>query len=235
MMRRAVIMVFLLQLLLPGPVFAGMEDDPLLFAGFADEFEWRDANEGDLLVWDFEGWIGKDLDKFRWKTEGETINGQVEVAELQLLYSRAISTYWDFNIGWRTDFEPASGRDWAVLGLQGLAPYFFKLDGALFFGNSGQVAVRLQAEYDFMFTQKLILSPELEINAYSKHDATNGIGSGFSNLELALRLRYEIRREFAPYVGINWEKKFGNTADFSRNRGKQTTDTQLVIGIRAWF
>ena len=145
----------LLLLSAPELVIAHGEDDPMLIAVYADDVEWRDTNEGDSFSWDAQGWVGKDLNKFWWKTEGATHKGSVEDAELQLLYSRAMTTHWNFNVGVRTDPEPASGRDWAVVGIQGLAPYFFEIDATLFFGSSGQVAARLKAEYEFMVTQKL--------------------------------------------------------------------------------
>lgn len=238
-MRRQTAMgkfLLVLLILIATPLFAGdMEDDPTLFAVFIDEFEWRDADEGGLLVWDAQGWIGKDLNKFWWKSDGGLDGGDVDDAEMQFLYSRAIATFWDVQIGLRTDIEPDHGHDWAVIGVQGLTPYFFELEAALFIGKSGQVEARLEAEYEFLFTQKLILSPELEINAYKKDDPDLRIGSSLSDVELSLRLRYEVRREFAPYIGVNWEKKFGKTADYARTDGFGTSETQLVVGIRAWF
>ena len=116
-----------------------------------------------------------------------------------------------------------------------LAPYLFEVDGGIFIGESGQVGARLEAEYEYLLTQRLILSPEIEVDFYSKDDEAVGIGSGLSDLELGLRLRYEIRREFAPYIGVNWTKQFGQTADFARDEGEDTSDVQFVAGIRAWF
>jgi len=116
-----------------------------------------------------------------------------------------------------------------------LAPYFFELDTALFIGESGRTAFRVQAEYELMFTQKLILTPEVEINFYGQNDVDLEIGSGLSDIEAGLRLRYEVRREFAPYIGVNWNKRFGNSADFSRSSGKSVDDFQWVVGVRAWF
>ena len=130
---------------------------------------------------------------------------------------------------------PTPNRDWFAVGFQGLAPYFFEIDAAAFIGNNGQTALRLEAEYEIMLTQKLILTPEVEINAYSKDDEATGVGSGLSDIELGLRLRYEIRREFAPYIGVNWNKTYGDTANFSRDEGEDVSDTQFVVGIRAWF
>ena len=238
-MRRQTIigtLLLLLTFLAGTPLYAGeMEDDPTLFAVFVDQFEWRDTEDDDSLVWDVHGWIGKDLNKFWWKSDSELEGGDAENAELQFLYSHAIAPFWEVQTGWRTDIETDFGRDWAVIGVQGLAPYFFKVDAALFIGSSGRTAARLEVEYSFLFTQKLILTPEIEINAYGEDDLALRIGSGLSNTELGLRLRYEIRREFAPYIGLNWEKKYGTTADYARDDGLKTSDLQLVIGIRAWF
>ena len=181
--QKQIIGKLLLALTLPAvaPLYGGeMEDDPTLFAIFADQFEWRDAEDDGLLVWDAQGWIGKDLNKFWWKTDGEMDGGDIENAELQFLYSRSITTFWEVQAGWRTDIEPDPGRDWAVIGIQGLAPYFFEVDAALFIDSSGRVAARLEAEYEILVTQKLILAPEVEINASSEDDPALRIGSGLS-------------------------------------------------------
>lgn len=236
MKRHTVTAILLLTLLKISPMYAGeMEDDPTLYAYFVDQFEWRDAEVDELMVWDVQGWIGKDLNKFWWKTDGEVEGGDVKGAELQVLYSHAIAPFWDIQVGLRSDIKPDSGRDWAVIGIQGLAPYFFEVDAALFIGSSGRVAARLEADYEVLLTQKLILSPEVEINIFGEDDPALRIGSGLSDVELGLRLRYEIHREFAPYIGINWEKKFGTSADYARDDGIETSDWQLVVGIRAWF
>jgi copper resistance protein B len=138
-------------------------------------------------------------------------------------------------VGYRRAFYPDADRDYGVLAFKGLAPYLFEMDADLFIGSSGQVGARLDAEYEYMFTQKLILSPEIEMNFYSKDDPEIGIGSGLANMELGLRLRYEIRREFAPYIGVNWSQKFGQTADYARDEDENSSDVRFVVGIRAWF
>ncbi len=218
-----------------GLLHAGAADDPLLSKVMLDQLEVRDSDGDNVLAWDAQAWIGKDLEKLWIKTEGEREGGATEEAELQALYSKAVSTYWDFQVGVRHDFQPTPSRSWAVVGFQGLAPYFFEVDTALFIGESGRTALRLEAEYELLFTQRLILTPEIEVNFYGQNDANTGVGSGLSDVELGLRLRYEIRREFAPYIGVNWFKKFGNSADFARSAGQDIDDTQFVIGIRAWF
>ena len=215
--------------------FAGGADDPLLYKVMIDKLEVRNTDGPNPLVLDADAWIGKDLNKFWFKTEVEHVDGDMEEAEVQFLYSRAIAPFWDFQVGWRQDIKPEPDRDFLALGFKGLAPYLFEVDAGLFIGESGQVGARLDAEYEYMFTQKLILSPEIEVHIYSKNDETVGVGSGLSDMELGLRLRYEVRREFAPYIGVNWTKKFGQTADFARDEGEDTSDVQIVVGIRAWF
>ena len=214
---------------------ASAEDDPLLLTVIFDQVETRDATGGDTFSWDAEGWLGKDLDKFWFKTEGERMAGNTDDAELQFLYSKAIARYWDFQLGVRYDFEPSPSRSWAAIGVKGLAPYFFDIDAALFIGDSGRTALRFEAEYELLLTQRLILTPDIEMNLYGKNDPNIGIGSGLSDIEAGLRLRYEIRREFAPYIGVNWSRLFGNTADFARIAGESTSATELVIGLRVWF
>ncbi len=218
-----------------GDATADAIDDPLLLTVIFDQVEMRDATGDDTFSWDVEGWLGKDLDKFWFKTKGERTGGNTDDAELQFLYTKAIDRYWDFQLGVRYDFEPSPSRSWAVIGVKGLAPYFFDIDAALFIGESGRTAFRFEAEYELLLTQRLILTPDIEISLYGKNDPMTGIGSGLSDIEAGLRLRYEIRREFAPYIGINWSRLFGNTADFARTAGESTSETQLVIGLRAWF
>jgi copper resistance protein B len=210
-----------------------MEDDPVLTKFMLDQLEIHDA-EDNPVTWEAEAWIGKDLNKFWLKTEGERVNGENEELEVQALYSRAIAPYWDIQAGLRKDFKP-QGREWGVVGLKGLAPYFFETDIALFAGDNGRTAARIQGEYELLLTQKTILTPEIELNLYGKDDPEMRIGSGLSDISIGLRLRHEFKREFAPYIGVEWTKKFGDTADFARADGSDVSDTQLVTGIRAWF
>ena len=211
-----------------------MEDDPVLTKVMIDQLEVHDADGDNPITWEGEAWIGKDLNKLWFKTEGERVNGNNEEFELQALYSRAIAPYWDAQIGVRKDFEPV-GREWGVIGLKGLAPYFFETDLALFIGDNGRTGARIQSEYELLLTQKTILTPEIELNLYGKNDPEARLGSGLADARVGLRLRHEFRREFAPYIGIEWTKKFGDTADFARADGGDVSDTQLVAGIRAWF
>lgn len=219
----------------PATVSADMEDDPLLLNVMVDELETRGSGSDREDAWNAQGWLGRDLSKIWMKTDGERAFGRTEDAELQLLYGKAVVTYWDFQLGVRHDVEPAPSRTWAAIGFQGLAPYFFEIDAALFVGNSGRTALRFEAEYELLLTQRLILTPEIEANFYGKDDPAIGIGSGLSDTEAGLRLRYEIRREFAPYIGVNWSRVYGETADFVRANGERRSDAQFTIGLRAWF
>ncbi|ODS23795.1 copper resistance protein CopB [Candidatus Endobugula sertula] len=231
------ILVFLLSvLLMPFSTHstAGAKDDPLLLMVTIDQLESRSGDESpDVLEAD--AWIGYDEHKLWLKTEIERVDNTNESAELQLLYGKAVSAYWDFQVGVRRDFDPVPERHWAVVSFQGLAPYYVDIDVALFIGESGHSAFRFEAEYEQMLTQRLALIPELELNFFGKDNPVVDIGSGLANSEFGLRLAYEIRREFAPYIGVNWEAKHGQTKRIAEQHGEHTEDTQFVVGIHAWF
>lgn len=218
------------------PVFAGMGDDPILTKVMIDQFEVRVSDGSNSLGLEADAWMGKDLHKAWFKLDIEKTGTEYEQVELQALYSRAVSTYWDLQMGLRHDAKPAGEtRDWAVIGIRGLAPYYFDVDAALFVGTHGQLALSVNTEYEVMLTQRLVLSPELQVNLFSQNDSAVDQGSGLSDIELGLRLGYEIRREIAPYIGVNWERKFGQTARYARSVGEKTDDLQIVVGFRAWF
>lgn len=202
-----------------------------------DRLEYQ-TNEGDgLLVWDAEGWVGGDYNKLWIKSEGEYLfeRERVEEAELQALYSRAIAPFFDVQAGVRHDFKPDPSRTFGVLGVQGLAPYWFEIDAAGFVSDEGDVSARLEAEYEFLFTQKLILQPRTELNFAVQDVKKLGVGSGLSTAELGLRLRYEIVREFAPYIGVSWTRLVGKTEDFARDEGENVSSVSFVAGVRLWF
>ncbi len=234
--RKKQTLLLILFLLISGLTqAAGKGDDPLLYMLRLDRLELRPDGSDTPFAWDVQGWVGKDLNKAWLKTEGEAVDGSVDSAEVQLLYSRAILPFWDIQLGWRRDIRPEPKRDWLALNLKGLSPYFFDVDAGLFLGESGRLSARLDAEYEYLFTQRLILTPRLSFNLFSKDDPEMGIGSGLSDMEAGLRLRYEIRREFAPYIGVNWEQRFGTTADYAEAAGDDSSDLRFVIGVRAWF
>jgi copper resistance protein B len=210
-------------------------DNPLLGYLLVDHLEAYNDDEDTVYALDARGWIGKDLDKFWLKTDVAYSDGETQEAEIQALYSRGLSAYWDVQMGLRHDERPTPSRDWVVLGMQGLAPYWFEVNTALFIGQSADVAARVQLEYELLFTQQLILTPEVTVDFYGQNDVETGTGAGLSQVNAGLRLRYEIRREFAPYLGVTWTRAFGNTADFLQNHAEEARDTQWVIGFRAWL
>ncbi len=216
-------------------VLAAAEDDPVLYMLKADQLEARDADDGTVTAWEGHLWVGKDLNKLWIKTEGERSSEGTESAEFQFLYSRAIDTNWDLQLGLRHDAKPEPERNWAVFGFYGVSPYWFEIDSALFIEEDGQTNLRFAAEYEFMLTQKWVLSPEVEVNWFSEDDDELGIGSGLADIEAGLRLRYEITRQFAPYVGVNYERLLGDTEDIAKAAGEDTSETQLVAGLRFWF
>lgn len=215
--------------------YAGGNDDPFLVMGKVDQLETRNTEGEDPTVLEGQLWMGHDLSKLWFKVDAERVDGDYEELELQALYSRAIAPFWNLQLGARRDVKSVPDRNWGVVTLQGLAPYEFEVEASLFLGESGRSGVRLAAEYELMLTQRLVLSPELELNAYGHNDPDIGMGAGLADTQIGLRLRYEIRREFAPYVGVNWNKRYGNTADFAATEGGDIEDSQWVVGVRAWF
>jgi copper resistance protein B len=211
-----------------------MEDDAPYGKVLLDQLEWREVQGGSAPAWEFDAWYGNDYNKLWLETEGERVDGEEE-GRVELMWDRIISPWWSLQTGVRQDFGAGPSRTWLDLGIQGLAPYFFEIDAAIYIGEEGRSAARFSGEYDILITQRLILQPELELRAFGKDDPENAIGSGFSDLELGVRLRYEIRREFAPYIGLHWERKFGRTADLARAAGEDPDDLTLVAGLRVWF
>lgn len=182
-----------------------------------------------------QAWYGTDLSKLWFKFDGERSGGHLGASRAELLWDRPVSAYWDVQVGARHDFGEGPGRNWAAFGFQGLAPYWFDVQATAYVGESGRTALRLEVEYDVLLTQRLILQPDLEANFYGKDDPSRDIGSGLSDVEFGLRLRYEITRKFAPYFGVVWSKKFGQTADYVQAVNEDVNDTQLVAGLRLWF
>ena len=202
-----------------------------------DQLEFRSQDGDDIAVWDGQARIGTDLHKLALKSEGEYVldPNSTENAEVQFLYLRMISDFFDVQAGIRHDFQPNPSRSFAVLGVNGLAPQWFEVDASLFLSDEGDVSARFEVEYDILFTQRLVLQPDLEVNVAFSDDEPTGVGSGISNIELGLRLRYEFVREFAPYIGINWERKLGNTSDFARAEGEDDNVFSIVAGVSVFF
>lgn len=214
-----------------------MNNNPLLGYAILNQNELRTGNGNDTYRWEGEGWYGGNLNRAWFKTEGNlnTKTGTLEEGEGQALYSRAITKFFDLQTGVRYDVGQAPSRGWAVFGVQGLAPYFFELGAYGFVSTGGHMAARLETSYDLMLTQRLVLQPQAEVNFYTKSDALRGVGSGLSDLDAGLRLRYEFSRKFAPYIGVTYESKFGKTADFARASGETVHQVRFVFGIRAWL
>lgn len=202
-----------------------------------ERLEARIPTEGgsEGYLWDAQAFYGGDINRLVIKTEGEgEFGGGIEDAEIQALYSRAIGPFFDLQAGVRFDPEPDT-RSHAVIGVQGLAPYMFELDAALFLSDRGDITARIEAEYDQRITQRLILQPRIEAELSAQSIPERGLGAGFTKVEPGLRLRYEIEREFAPYIGIEYEAKTGETADIARAAGEDPDGIKLLIGLRAWF
>lgn len=203
------------------------------FQGDRFETQIHDGAEG--YLWDFQGYYGGTTSRFWFKSEGEGSFGErIEDAEVQALYARAIAPFFDVQAGVRQDL---AGPDttYAVVGVQGLAPYMFEVDAALFVSHRGDITARLEGELDQRITQRLILQPRAEVNVSAQDVPRLGIGAGLDAVEVGVRLRYEIIREFAPYIGIEQSWRVGRSADYARARGEDPSVTNYVVGIRFWF
>jgi copper resistance protein B len=212
--------------------------DRQIFTHFLfNELEGRAGGNGTALRWDDEGWIGTDMNRLWLKSEGFLRNGTVSDGDLEVFYDRPIPRlrYFDAQAGVRVDLDSGPRRTWGAVGIQGLAPHFFEIEPTFYFRDAGHVAGRLTATYDLLITQRLIAQPNLELNFYGKRDPQRGLGTGLSDLDTGIRLRYEISRKFAPYIGFAYTRKHGGTATLSRQAGEPVADPTFVFGLRVWY
>jgi len=208
---------------------ASSADDPLITMLVMDRFEVLN-NDENTKVWEGSFYMGYDLDKVYVYSAGESTSDGLESSQNELVYSRAIAPFWDAQLGLVYDKNANASKTWGEIAIAGLAPYYFETRAALLLNGDGNVGLRVDAEYEMLFTQKLILSTSIEADFYTKDDPDMQLGSGLSSMEAGLRLRYEFVREFAPYIGVTWEKTFGNTKDYN-----PISETNFLMGVRFWF
>jgi copper resistance protein B len=212
-----------------------VHDDAVNYYVLFDQLEWQMGDGTTAGSWDNKGWIGKDVNRFWFRTEGEAEDGDLGEAQAHALYGRAIHRWWDLVVGVRQDFRPGPQRTWAAVGIQGLAPYWFEVEATAYIGEAGRTHFRVETEYELLFTNRLILQPLVELELYGKSDPERRIGAGLSSGEAGLRLRYEFRRELAPYIGVTWNRKFFGTGDFAEAAGEDKGGAKLALGVRVWF
>ena len=200
-----------------------------------DQLELQTGKGGPGGRWDNRGWVGGDVNRFWFRTEADAGDDGLEEAEVHALYGRAVHRWWDLVGGVRQDFRPGPSRTWAAVGIQGLAPYFFEVEATAYVGESGRTQFRFETEYELLLTNRIMLQPLVEIEVAGKSDPERQIGAGLSSAEVGLRLRWEIRRELAPYAGITWNRKFFGTADMARAAGEDTGGARFTTGLRLWF
>lgn len=200
-----------------------------------NRLEAWEADSGHGQAWEASAWLGTDLNRLWLRTEGERVAGHTEAADLEVLYGHSVSAWWDVVGGVRHETRPGPSRSWAALGVQGLAPYKFEVQATAYLGNGGRVEANVEAEYEVLLTNRLILQPLVELDFAAKDDEERGIGRGLSKAEAGLRLRYEFTRKFAPYIGVVHERTFGSTADRREAEDEHARDTRFVVGLRTWF
>ena len=214
-----------------------VHDTPLFYFFNGDRLEYRSFDEGEAILWDVQTWAMRGYNKWSFESEGEYSidESQFESVRTELIHGRAVSSFFDLRAGLRYDFEPEPGRAFAVVGIQGLAPQWFEIDANLYLSEDGDLSFGLESEYDILITQRLVLQPRLELEASAGDVDEYGIGAGFTDIELGIRLRYEISRKFAPYFGVSWESALGDTADRIENDGGDPDTTAFVAGVKFWF
>ncbi len=218
---------------------AGMGEQHLYSLLLLDQFEVAPALDGVPVAAEGFYRIGTDYTRFYLKGEAEgLVEDWAGDAEAQALYSRLISPYFEAQAGLRLDMAWGEGdlraRPLLAVGLEGLAPYWFEVEPALFLSAKGNLSARFEGSYELLITQRLVLQPEAEVNVALQEVAAWGVGAGLNDVELGLRLRYEIKREVAPYVGVRWHNRFGSAADLARAEGGDASETALVFGLRLW-
>jgi copper resistance protein B len=199
-----------------------------------DQLEWQGGTNS-AASFENKSWVGGDVHRLWFRAEADAERGRLETAHSHVLYGMSFSRWWDFVAGVRQDFRPGPAQTWAAFGVQGLAPYWFEIEATGYVGPGGRTHARFEAEYELLFTNRLILQPLIEAEIYGKSDPEREIAAGLSSLETGLRLRYEFRREFAPYVGVTWERKVFGTADLARDHGEDVGSARVAIGLRTWF
>ncbi|KOR41817.1 copper resistance protein CopB [Xanthomonas oryzae] len=200
-----------------------------------DRLEASNTDRGSGQAWESRAWIGGDIDRLWLRSEGGRHDGRTESASLEAFYSHAIAPWWDLLAGARQDIAAGDRRSWAAVGLQGLAPYKFETEATLYVGDGSRAALRLEGEYEVLLTNRLILQPRVEADIALTNDNRRGIGSGLQEIELGLRLRYEITRRFAPYIGWVHSRHFGDSAQRAAMDDAPARDSHLVVGVRLWF
>ncbi len=213
-----------------------IHDDPLLAKVQIDNLESAHSSDGaNAQQWDGRFWVGHNLNKLWIRSEGSRSQGRIEEGDVEALWGHAVSPFWNLMVGVRHDLGSGPTRNWAAFGFQGIAPYEFEFEATAYAGPSGRTAFRLKTSQEWLFTQKLILTPELDLNAYGRADPRRDLGAGVSDASLSFRLRYEFSRKFAPYIGYAWVRKFGATANMARAAGRPVSERQILMGVRVWF
>ena len=200
-----------------------------------DQLEWQGDQSSGGLNWDAKGWVGDDRNRLWFRSEGQGEDGRLGDAEAHLFYGRSVARWWDVVVGVRQDIQPGPAQTWAAFGVQGLAPYWFEVEATGYASDGGQTAVRLEAEYELLLTNRLALRPLAELNLYGQTNVERGIGGGLSSTDVGLRMRYEVRREVAPYIGLTWNRAFGETRDLAVASGDAVSRVRFVVGLRLWY
>lgn len=218
-----------------GPARPVLADSRSFGSILVDKLEAARVDGETSVPYDLEARFGRTYERAVLKAEGDIENGDLAEGRNELLWGHAFAPYWDTQLGLRYDSGEGPNRSWIAAGIEGLAPYRFELELTGYLGESSRTALRLDASYEMLITQRLVLQPRLEASYYGKDDRARGIGRGLANVSVGLRLRYEVRRELAPYIGIERIAEYGRTEDLTRAAGGDPNDTRIIAGLRFWY
>ncbi|WP_404547225.1 copper resistance protein B [Dyella jejuensis] len=212
-----------------------MNDNALHGMLLVDQLEYANGDDNRGPGWDVEAWYGNDSNKLWLRSEGDGSRGRIDSGDLEVLWNHSVAAFWNTQFGIRHDLGEGSGRDWAALGVAGVAPYWVELEATAYLSASGRLAARVRAQYSLRFTQRWLLQPEFEANGYSRQDTAQRIGGDAANAQLGLRLRYDITRQFAPYLGVVWMRRFGTNMEIPWENREPVFDRRIVAGVHFWL
>lgn len=212
----------------------GMGGNAVNYLVLVDRLEWQRNGAESGATLGSHGWVGFDRDRLWFRVDADAHHGRIAHAQAQVLYGRQFSQWWDVVAGVRQDVRPGPARTWGAIGVQGLAPYRFDVQATAYVGASWRTLVRFETKHDLLLTNRLVLQPIAEVEIAGKADPDRSADAGGGSADAGFRVRYEWRRDLAPYIGVAWRREWRSTAGVSGADG-EGAGTRFVAGLRWWF
>jgi copper resistance protein B len=209
--------------------------NPIRSFVLVERLEFQASEEGGDAGVNAVAWIGRERNRLWLRAEGSSDGGRTDEAQAHVLWGWQFARWWDLVAGIRQDFQPGDAQTWAAVGVQGLSPYWFEIELTGYAGAAGRTQARIDLDYELLLTNRWILQPRVEVSLAGKSDPERQLDAGLTMTDIGLRLRYELRREFAPYLGVMWRRKWQGTADLAEEAGESTGGPRFVAGLRVWW